>query len=275
MDLSGSNMTLNTASRAARAGQAQWRMETSPAGFFKSSMNTTTISLEFRNSTRASALPAWKRLFDICMALMITPGLLLVGIVAAMVIKLGSRGPLFFSQERVGFRGSRFRIFKFRTMRAGAETRTHEQYTRALIASGKPMAKLDGRNDPRLIPGGAILRATGIDELPQIWNVLRGEMSFVGPRPCIISEYEAYEPRHRERLNAVPGLTGLWQVSGKNSTTFERMVELDVDYSRRLSLGLDLWIVLKTFGALAKQCRDLRKRTRKSAQTRALDAVNA
>lgn len=141
-------------------------------------------------------------------------------------------------------------------MRAGAETKSHQNHVRELITSGKPMAKLDGKKDPRLIPFGAVLRATGLDELPQVINILKGEMSFVGPRPCVRYEYEAYEPRHRERLNAVPGLTGLWQVSGKNRTTFERMIELDVQYSRTLSLWQDLWIISKTFGALVTQCGD-------------------
>lgn len=270
-----SDMRAGTTARFVRAGQVDWETESS-AGKLDMGMNTRTIELRIMDYEAVSALPAWKRLLDLAMAVMLAPGLLVVSLIAAFVIKLGSRGPLLFCQERVGHRGSRFKIYKFRTMRAGAETRSHEDYTRHLIASGLPMTKLDGKNDRRLIPGGAILRATGIDELPQIINILKGEMSFVGPRPCIPSEYESYEPRHRERLNAVPGLTGLWQVSGKNSTTFERMVELDIQYARNLSLSQDIWIIFKTFGALAKQCRDLRKRARKDPQTRpSLDVVDA
>ena len=101
------------------------------------------------------------------------------------------------------------------------------------------------------------MRATGLDELPQLINVLRGEMSLVGPRPCIPYEYELYEPWQRRRFDAVPGLTGLWQVSGKNRTTFDQMIQLDIEYSERLSLWLDLKIILKTFPALWQQCLDL------------------
>ena len=128
------------------------------------------------------------------------------------------------------------------------------------------MTKLDSRRDPRLIPFGAALRATGLDELPQLINVLRGEMSIVGPRPCIPYEYELYEPWQRQRFNAVPGLTGLWQVSGKNRTTFTEMIRLDIEYSQRQSVGLDLKIVLKTLPALWQQCLDNRELTRKSGQ---------
>ena len=119
------------------------------------------------------------------------------------------------------------------------------------------MTKLDAQNDPRLIPLGALLRATGLDELPQIINVLRGEMSFVGPRPCIPYEYERYQPWQRRRFDAVPGLTGLWQVSGKNRTTFNEMIRLDIEYSERLSLGLDLKIIFRTLPALLQQCLDI------------------
>lgn len=125
------------------------------------------------------------------------------------------------------------------------------------------MTKLDARSDPRLVPLGALLRATGMDELPQLINVLRGDMSIVGPRPCIPYEYENYKPWQRRRFDAVPGLTGLWQVSGKNRTTFNEMVQLDIEYSKRVSLGLDLRIILKTLPALWEQCLDLRARKRR------------
>jgi lipopolysaccharide/colanic/teichoic acid biosynthesis glycosyltransferase len=102
------------------------------------------------------------------------------------------------------------------------------------------------------------LRATGLDELPQVLNIVCGEMSLVGPRPCIPYEYEEYDAYQRHRFDAVPGLTGLWQVSGKNRTTFEEMIQLDIEYSRRLSPWLDLWIMLRTLPALWRQCHDLR-----------------
>src|SRR6185436_6354110 len=119
------------------------------------------------------------------------------------------------------------------------------------------MMKLDAQRDPRLIPLGAALRATGLDELPQFINVVRGEMSIVGPRPCIPYEYELYEPWQRRRCDAVPGLTGLWQVSGKNRTTFNQMVRLDIEYSQRSSFWFDVTIMLKTLPALWSQCSDM------------------
>ena len=118
------------------------------------------------------------------------------------------------------------------------------------------MTKLDAKRDPRLIPLGAILRATGLDELPQILNVLRGDMSLVGPRPCIPYEYELFQPWQRQRTNAVPGLTGLWQVSGKNRTTFNEMIAYDIEYTKRRSLWLDLKIIARTLPALWEQCMD-------------------
>ena len=133
------------------------------------------------------------------------------------------------------------------------------------------MTKLDERKDPRLVRFGAMLRATGLDELPQVINVLRGEMSIVGPRPCLPYECDNYTTRHRLRLNAVPGLTGLWQVSGKNRTTFNQMVDLDIEYSQRSSLLLDLKIILRTLPALQRQCADMRAQKRKTPPVETAD----
>jgi lipopolysaccharide/colanic/teichoic acid biosynthesis glycosyltransferase len=215
----------------------------------------------------AKGLPLWKRALDFAIILFLSPGLILIGAVVALVVKCGSRGPVFFRQQRVGYRGRRFTLLKFRTMRANADTQSHREHTQQLIAAGVPMTKLDAHNDPRLVPLGAFLRACGLDELPQLLNVLRGEMSIIGPRPCLPYEYELYETRDRLRLSAVPGLTGLWQVSGKNRTTFGQMVELDIEYARRSSLGLDLQILLKTFPALWRQCADMRSSKRKPARS--------
>ena len=124
------------------------------------------------------------------------------------------------------------------------------------MSDGAPMTKLDA-NDDRIIFGGRFLRATGLDELPQIFNVLRGEMSLVGPRPCTPLEFEKYEGRERERVEAAPGLTGYWQVNGKNRTTFQEMIEMDLFYARNTSVRFDLWIVAKTPAALFEQTRDL------------------
>ena len=126
------------------------------------------------------------------------------------------------------------------------------------------MVKLDAKGDKRVIPGGWLLRSTGLDELPQIINIFRGEMSAVGPRPCLQYEYDRYEPWQKERFHAVPGLTGLWQVSGKNRTTFDEMIELDIRYARKSSFWLDIRIILMTVPALLIQVLETR-RARKSS----------
>jgi lipopolysaccharide/colanic/teichoic acid biosynthesis glycosyltransferase len=136
------------------------------------------------------------------------------------------------------------------------------------------MVKMDSRGDSRLIPGGWILRASGLDELPQVINVLRGEMSMVGPRPCLPYEYDRYLPWQRDRFAAVPGLTGLWQVSGKNRTTFEEMIRLDIEYARRQSWWLDLKIMLLTVPALLQQIGDTRRGRKSAVQAREIaDAI--
>lgn len=214
-------------------------------------------------------LPVWKRILDFSVILLFLPGILLVGAVVALIVKCGSRGPILFRQKRVGYKGQPFTCFKFRTMEVDAETVSHRNHTEQLIRSQAPMMKLDEQRDPRLVPFGAVLRATGLDELPQLLNVLRGEMSIVGPRPCIPYEYELYEPWQRERFNAAPGLTGLWQVSGKNRTTFNQMIRFDIEYSERLSLRLDLQIILKTLPALWVQCQDTRAKRKQGSPSRA------
>ena len=129
---------------------------------------------------------------------------------------------------------------------------------RTMLRSETPMTKMDINGDPRLIPLGALLRSTGLDELPQLINVLRGDMSLVGPRPCIRYEAEDYLSWQKERFGTLPGLTGLWQVSGKNQTTFNEMIKLDITYVRNKSLWLDIKIILKTVPALISQVRETR-----------------
>jgi lipopolysaccharide/colanic/teichoic acid biosynthesis glycosyltransferase len=200
--------------------------------------------------------PLWKRGLDFALVLLGLPFWLPVCLIVAAIIRLGSRGPLFFKQERVGQGGRLFTCYKFRTMKMNADQGTHAAHVRELIEADAPMTKLDATADARLIPGGAWIRAAGLDELPQLINILRGEMSIVGPRPCIPYEYELYEPWQKRRFAAPPGLTGLWQVSGKNRTTFEEMVRLDIAYARRMSLGLDLKILLLTPVTIAQQMAD-------------------
>jgi lipopolysaccharide/colanic/teichoic acid biosynthesis glycosyltransferase len=203
-------------------------------------------------------LPRWKRTLDLACCLFNLPFLVALAGWGVLWLALTSPGPLFFKQERVGFRGRRFQLYKFRTMHVGVESASHQAHTTDLVRGNGPMHKLDAARDTRLIPGSWLMRASGLDELPQIINVLRGEMSFVGPRPCIPYEYEQYSPWHRERLNSVPGLTGLWQVSGKNRTTFDEMVCLDIAYGQSKSLALDLAIMVRTPMALVIQIIDTR-----------------
>jgi len=210
-------------------------------------------------------MPVWKRAVDITCSLAALPVLALFTVLTAIVMKFTSPGPVFFRQERVGFQGRRFQCYKFRTMHVGADRRIHQTHCDHLIQSNAPMVKMDARGDARLIPGGRLIRASGLDELPQIVNVLRGEMSLVGPRPCMSYEYEKYTVWQRGRFDAVPGLTGLWQVSGKNRTTFDEMIRLDIQYAQNKSLLLDLRIMLRTFPALLVQLLDTRSKGKPGA----------
>jgi len=176
-----------------------------------------------------------------------------------LLTRIASPGPIFYRQTRVGLGGKQFSIWKFRTMKVSAETQGHEQYFEELIRTNCVMTKLDTRGDPRLAPFGRILRASGLDELPQIFNVLCGDMSLVGPRPCLPNEFANYELWQRERVNALPGLTGLWQVSGKNKTTFNEMIRLDLAYLNEMSLLLDLKIMFKTAAAITQQVTESRQ----------------
>lgn len=199
------------------------------------------------------SMPTWKRCLDIACCLAAMPLLLVTALLVAALTLASSPGRLLFCQERVGYMGRRFRLYKFRTMHVGADHTAHQMHFTQLMESSAPMQKLDA-GDPRLIAGGAFLRASGLDELPQILNVLRGDMSIVGPRPCIPYEYEQYSAAQRRRFGSVPGLTGLWQVSGKNQTTFDEMIRLDLAYLQRRSLWLDLQIIARTPRTLFRQC---------------------
>jgi lipopolysaccharide/colanic/teichoic acid biosynthesis glycosyltransferase len=190
-------------------------------------------------------VPRWKRWLDVSLITVATPALAPVMSAIAILIKLVSSGPLLFRQRRIGLDGVVFECFKFRTMHVDALTSVHEQHLAELIKSNRPMSKLDA-HDPRLIPFGRFLRAAGLDELPQLFNVLRGEMSLVGPRPCTPGEYEAYTNVQRKRFGTLPGLTGLWQVNGKNRSTFNEMIVLDIRYLKTQCLWLDLGIMLRT-----------------------------
>jgi lipopolysaccharide/colanic/teichoic acid biosynthesis glycosyltransferase len=203
-------------------------------------------------------------MIDITCCLVALPVFAVFALVVAIVIKIVSPGPVFFQQLRVGYRQRRFMCYKLRTMIVDADGKIHQRYCEDLIHSNAPMVKMDSRCDSRVIPGGWLLRVSGLDELPQLINVLRGDMSLVGPRPCVPCEYDELLPSQRERFNAVPGLTGLWQVSGKNRTTFEEMLRLDVSYARNVSWWQDLKIMLMTVPALVRQISDTRRARRLS-----------
>jgi len=178
----------------------------------------------------------------------------------ALIIKLTSKGPVLFRQERMGQYGKPFTVLKFRSMRTDCDSRIHQEYVSQFIAGkveGKP-AEASGtapvfkiQKDPRITPIGQFMRKTSLDEVPQFWNVLRGDMSLVGPRPPIAYEFRAYNVWHRRRvLEIKPGITGLWQVEGRSRTRFDDMVRLDLRYARSWSIWLDLRILLQTPGAV-------------------------
>jgi exopolysaccharide biosynthesis polyprenyl glycosylphosphotransferase len=189
---------------------------------------------------------AVKRVFDtICatlLLLLLSPMLL----VSAIAIKLTSRGPLIYRSRRPGIGGVPFHCFKFRTMYEGSE-RAQAELEAANEATG---ALFKIRRDPRVTPVGRVLRRFSIDELPQLWNVLRGEMSLVGPRPLPDRDYQRLEDWHKKRYLVLPGITGLWQVSGRSELDFDDLVRLDFLYLERWSVFLDLAILVRTVPAV-------------------------
>jgi exopolysaccharide production protein ExoY len=224
----------------------------------------------------AAPIPAWKRALDISCCVVALPVLAIAVSFAALLLAIVSPGPVFYRQERVGYMGRRFMLLKFRTMHVGVAAEAHRAHVSTLFTSKRPMQKLDAVRDSRLVAGGWLLRASGFDELPQLLNVLQGNMSLVGPRPCIPYEYEHYSAWQRARFTTVPGLTGLWQVSGKNRTTFEEMIRLDIKYSQKKSLWMDLKILLLTLPAVVTQIAETRAlRRARTAETPGGSATGA
>src|SRR5665213_992794 len=221
-----------------------------------------------------SGILGWKRRLDVGMILITLPLWLPLMIAIGFIIRMTSNGPVLFQQERVGYRGKKFRCIKFRTMFCSAEPVSHQNHLQQLVSSDAPMTKMDALGDARIVPMGRFLRAAGLDELPQLINVLKGEMSLVGPRPCLPYEAGKYLPWQKERFDAVPGLTGLWQVCGKNRTTFTRMMQLDIEYARKKNLWLDLKIIFKTIPALLGQMRDMRQKRKSQAGVDAARAMS-
>jgi lipopolysaccharide/colanic/teichoic acid biosynthesis glycosyltransferase len=206
-----------------------------------------------RHTANTRPVPLWKRCSDIFCILLSLP-ITLPSMAAVMLwIKFVSRGPALFRQERIGRNGKRFVLYKFRSMKMHADTTRHQSHFMHLVRSDSPMVKLDLMRDSRMIQGGCFLRAAGLDELPQLFNVLRGEMSLVGPRPCLPEEFCLFTPEQMERFAALPGLTGIWQVNGKGVSTFSEMNAMDARYVQHSSPSLDFGIMMRTPYALAGQ----------------------
>ncbi len=195
--------------------------------------------------------PQLKRAVDI----VCTCGLLAVFgplmLLIALAVKLHSPGPVFFRQQRIGKNGELFTMLKFRSMRVGNHSDVHRQHMQRLIReNARPQdvgaASLKMTYDPRITGVGKLIRKVGLDELPQLINVLRGDMSLVGPRPPLPYEYELYNEWHKQRLQVLPGITGLWQVTAHNQVSFEEMVEIDLRYISTMSPWLDIKIMVAT-----------------------------
>lgn len=208
-----------------------------------------------QEESRRRTSRVFKRAMDVIGALaaliILSPFFLLI----ALAVRLSSKGPIWFRQQRVGQYGARFTFLKFRSMYVNNSSEIHKEYVKKLIAGKADQKGRDGvfkiMNDPRITPVGRFLRRASLDELPQFINVLKGDMSLVGPRPPLSYEVEAYDVWHRRRLlEARPGITGLWQVNGRSRTKFDDMVRLDLQYARKQSLWLDLKILLRTPAAV-------------------------
>jgi lipopolysaccharide/colanic/teichoic acid biosynthesis glycosyltransferase len=196
-----------------------------------------------------------RRVLDVGLAMVLIVLLVPVVLLIVLTIWVDSPGPVLFRQRRLGRDQVPFTLHKFRTMKIDADPGPHQEYVRALITGdggGQIPVQNDGQTlfklavDDRLTRVGRLLRRTSLDELPQLWNVLRGQMSLVGPRPVIPYEVEHYPDWYRERFAIKPGMTGLWQVSGRNERTYEEMVRFDLEYVRRESLGLYLIVLFRT-----------------------------
>ncbi|AFY74460.1 glycosyl transferase possibly involved in lipopolysaccharide synthesis [Synechococcus sp. PCC 7502] len=198
-----------------------------------------------RSKSRITAIP-WKRAFDIGFSLSVLVLLFPLYLAIAALIYFTSSGSIFYRQQRVGKDGRIFSCIKFRTMMIGADQILQDLLEQCPHQKAEFESSFKLKNDPRITPIGKWLRLTSLDELPQFWHVLTGEMSVVGPRPLVVEELSRYGNAIDQVLSVRPGITGLWQVSGRNDLPYPRRVQLDLYYARHHNFGLDLWIVLKT-----------------------------
>ncbi len=219
---------------------------------------STTLSPRSKRSRRIIAPPAppqvafrqppqWKRSFDIAGSLLLLILLSPLLALLALYIKCVSRGPVFFLQERIGAGAQRFVMYKFRTMHVASGGDTHRNYVASLVNADTPAQKPEYQS--RLIRGGKLLRSLSLDELPQLLNVVQGSMSLIGPRPEVL-ELEDYQAWQLRRFEVLPGISGLWQVSGKNRLTFNQMIRLDIQYVDCLTFKLDMLIAFKTLSVV-------------------------
>ena len=218
-------------------------------------------SISHRGMEQQHLLPFWydtvKRVLDIALSVVGLVALFPLWFLIGVMIKLASPGPILYATETVGKDGKPFRLYKFRTMLASGDENSHQEYLARFVKADEPytvVRQKDGSeqkiykivNDPRVTRIGRILRSTGLDEFPQLINVLREEMSLVGPRPPRLAEYENYQEWHKQRLTVMPGITGLYQITARSMVPFDRMVEIDLEYIQRRSLWIDLKIMFLT-----------------------------
>lgn len=197
--------------------------------------------------------PTAKRALDLTISVLFLIAFAPVWLVIAAALKMDSRGPVLFRQARVGRNGETFMVYKFRSMHVNNDDAAHRKFVEAFMAApsnsdGSSYFKI--KNDPRVTRVGRILRKTSLDEIPQILNVLKGEMSIVGPRPALPWEVAQYEPWQRERLYALPGITGTWQVEGRSRVSFDEMMRMDISYVRAPSMWGDISLILRTVPAV-------------------------
>lgn len=231
-------------------------VKTNPASW--SRLTVETVHRTRLSGPEASLYPVVKRWMDVILAAILLVLLSPLMALIALAIRLDSPGPAIFRQERVGQFGRLFTMFKFRSMYVNADEQVHRQFAKQYINGhvnhspvlGQVVFKPNG--DKRITRVGKWLRRTSLDELPQLINVLRGEMSLVGPRPAVRYEVEEYAPWHMQRLTVPPGMTGLAQISGRSGLTFDKIVRLDIEYIQRRSLALDILILLKTVPVILK-----------------------
>jgi lipopolysaccharide/colanic/teichoic acid biosynthesis glycosyltransferase len=197
------------------------------------------------------------RLIDVTVAAVVLIALAPLIVVIVVLTRVTTPGPAFFAQSRIGYRQRPFKMLKIRTMYVDCDDRVHRDFVREMLRGADPrpcssagLYKLV--DDPRITPLGRILRTTSLDELPQLINVLLGHMALVGPRPALAWEVELYQPHHYQRFLVKPGITGLWQVSGRSRLTMNEALELDVRYVRSRTVARDLWILVRTIPAVVK-----------------------